>query len=364
MLRYDAARAERQDQLSNRTRSKDIVSYRVYDTAQGSFAIDWDTCCQIIRSYHRADLQLRYSAERTESQSSTVNPLSWGLPDLTFIEVDWGKVAAESQALVMSAAFKFAAIGMFQSAGMDALVRELQRMMRETRRLNADFARRMRTASDKSWKAMEGSIATYQRRIDEAKHVRDLSGSILIGASTVTTGGASAAAVGASGAVIKATAKYQDYGSAGAAALELTQNIVCTVIPGARQVPMGKVAKTIISVASDSGEALLEGEALSTAVSMGTVNIPIAAAGEAAKKGLQQVLSKTAVPIVVKVAEDRAKKVIQGHLRTTTAAATPTSMGVPTVSTPGTANRVSVADELLLKLAVVDMAKGVGHSWW
>jgi Putative transposase len=260
------------------------VSYKLYDVAQGSFAVDWDTCCQIIRSHYRADFQSKYAEEKTESQSSTLNPLSWGLPDLTFIVVDWNRVRTEAQSNVLLAAHKLAALAVFQSSGIDAMVRELKRMQLETRRLNAAFSERMRKASHKSWTAMEQSVATYQSRINEAKLVRDLSGSILIGAATVATGGASAAAIGGMGTVVKTTAKYQDTGNAGVAALEATQNIVCTVIPGAKQVAMGKAIKTVISTGMDTGKALLEGEPIGTAIAVGAVSIPVAAGGDQANK--------------------------------------------------------------------------------
>lgn len=50
------------------------MTYRLYDTAQGQFALCWDTCCQIIKSYHWARPQHRHSTEMTESQSQLLKP--------------------------------------------------------------------------------------------------------------------------------------------------------------------------------------------------------------------------------------------------------------------------------------------------
>ena len=339
------------------------MTYKVYDTAQGSFCIDWETCCQIIRSYQRASLQMRYSKEVRESQTSILNPLSWGLPDLTFIEVDWDRVRSEAQQAVYSSSWSLAASASFESNGVDRLVEKLRGMQRDIRRLNADFQQQMRAASKKSWNAMEGSIASYQSRIDEARIIRDLSGSILIGASTVATGGAALAATAGMGTVLKTTATYQDTGSAGAAAIEATQNIVCTVIPAARGKAMGAATKVVISTVADTGKALLEGKSIGTAIAAGAVNIPTGAAGAMVKGAAVKVLGKAAAPIVVKVVQDRAKKIGQSAIKNPSSSAghhAKTSAS----ATSDLADQVSFADDLLLKLALVDMEKGIGRSWW
>jgi hypothetical protein len=173
------------------------MTYQLYNTRQGDFCIDWDTCCQIMRSYYRSQSQLSNAAQKTESQRG-LNPLSWGLPDLTYVEVDWDRVRKDAESNACGAGWRLAAYATWDDGGVDRLVSELQGMQKDTRRANAEFGRWQRDASKKSWESMQKSVDSYQKGIDGAKLVRDLSGSILIGAATVATGGAgSAALVGA-----------------------------------------------------------------------------------------------------------------------------------------------------------------------
>ncbi len=57
-------------------------------------------------------------------------------------------------------------------------------MPMQTRRSNAVFNASHRQASSKTFAAMERSVVSFQSMIDGAKVVQDLSGSVLIGAST------------------------------------------------------------------------------------------------------------------------------------------------------------------------------------
>jgi hypothetical protein len=351
-----------------RRKPEENMTYKVYNTAQGSFCIDWETCCQIIRSYQRASLQMTYSKEKTESQSSAVDPRTWGLPDLTFIEVNWGRVRSDAHAAVLSSAWSLGASAMFQSKGVDTLVQRLRGMQFDTRQLNSDFQDKMRAASKKSWKAMESSLDSYESKIYYARLARDFSGSILIGAATVVTGGVGLAATAGMGTVLKTTATYQDTGSAGAAVIEATQNIVCTVIPVARGKAMGTATKVVISTVADTGKALLEGKSIGTAIAVGAVNVPTGAGGGMVKDSAVKLLGKVAAPIVVKVAQDQAKKFGQTKIKNWSSSKSTSSIGddarTMTSATSDLADQVSFEDDLLLKLAVIDMAKGVGRSWW
>lgn len=369
------------------------MTYKFYDTEQGQFCIDWDTCCQIIKSHHRAISQQQHSKEVTESQASTFNPLSWGLPDLHYIDVDWDKVRADSADQTIRDAYKLAAIAIFDRRGVDKMVRELKRMQAETVRVNDLIQGAMKKTSARSWAAMEKSVGQYESATDKLKLVRDLSGSILVGASSgaIAAGGAAALVAAGGGTLLKTVGKYQDSGSAGAATIEAVQNLAFVVFPAARGAALSESAKAfklVVSVGADTGKALLEGQQLSSAIREGLVNIPANKLGDATKR-LEPLLSRTAVPVLAravvggtgvksqlptivkdttkKVVEDRAKKVGQGWVR---GAGSQGANEMQINARLGTNERRSVADaialhdDLLLKLAVIDMAKGVGHSWW
>jgi hypothetical protein len=361
------------------------MTYRVYDMAQGQFCICWDTCCRIIKSYHRARYQHEYSKEVKESQSSLLSPLSWGLPDLFYVTVDWDKVREKTTTDATSDGFKLGAFAMFSDGGVDTLVRELRRMQLETRRQNHLFQSSMKQSSDKSWSAMESSVGLYQSWIDKAKLVRDLSGSVLIACATAGTGGLTGAALfgAGTGTALKSYGKFQDTGSYGSAAIEATQNIAFSVFPAARGAALTSketVVKLVVSVTGDTSKALLEGRSVGTALKEGALNIPVAGLGALSKKVLTPVLNKVAVPVLAqvltappqivaklpvdvskKIIEDRTKKSWQGAVRENPARTSAQPAGA---SDDSLADELSIEDDLLLKFAVIDMNKGVGRSWW
>jgi hypothetical protein len=369
------------------------MTYELFEASQGKFAIDWGICRQIVKSYYRSQLLGKYATDQTESQVS-INPFSWGLPDLTYVTVDWDKLSDEAEARTTTELFLHAIL--LKGRGVDFLVRDLRRMQVATGQNNAAFKTRMQMASQKSLSDLQSSVAFYQSATDRSKVVRDLSGSILIGAATAATGGAAAAALAGTtlsttgavatvaglGTIIKATATYQDTyevtgdrgRSLGAATIEATQNIVFTVIPAGRGVALGrqqKIAKIVVSVVSDTSKALLSGQGLGTAMVMGAVNIPVPWIGDQYKSDLDAALANTAIPVATKilgggvskkVLEDRLKRVGQNEVRTLASGigAIQASIG----DGDSWSDVMSVADDWLLKLAIVDQSKGIGRSWW
>ncbi len=364
------------------------MGYKLVETPKGQFAIDWDIVTRIIRSYVRARLQCQYSRTVKESQTS-LNPLSWALPDFQYIEVDWAKVSAETLTGTWSHGFRLAALT-YQSV--DAMVRELKTMQAETRRLQDVFQKQMRAASRASSVEMEKAVSTYRSLANGAAVVRDLSATILIGASTAGVGvaGSGALAMAGAGTALKSIGKYQDTGSIGSAVIEAGQNIAFTVIPplkGAALAGNEKVAKVVISVAADTGKALLEGKSIGAAVLVGSIQLAVPAVGKVVEsKPVQAVLNKTALPVATKIltgppemiarlpgkvttklAEEALKK---GGRALITAApsqkplqAEAQRLQASPASDP-LVDALTFEEDLLLKFAIVDMAQGIGRSWW
>jgi hypothetical protein len=332
------------------------MAYKFYDTAQGAFCIDWDTCCHIIRSYHRSELTLANSREERESQVTLVNPLSWGLPDLYMLTVDWDKVRSEATAQVLSSAHGLAFRAVFQKNGVDAMVSELKAMQARTRSNNAAFKDKTQAVSRKAFHEIEKSVAGYQTAVDILKGVRDLSASTLVGLGTAATGGAAALGIGA-GAVLKSTAKYQDTekNAGGVAFVEASQTILTAVVP------MGTAAKIVVATVGDTGKALIEGRSVGTALGIGAVNVVTGPLGDKGKKLLGAIFDKVAVGAVVKVGQDALKRFLQKEVKEAGKAA-------PGPAFTGRASplmdSLAFEDSLLLKFAVVDPAKGIGQSWW
>lgn len=364
------------------------MAYKLYNTTQGQFCVDWETCCQIIRNYYRSASQLRNAKDVRESERGW-NPFSRNLPDLTYLDVDWRQVHRDTEGYTAATAWRLAAIANFDRHGIDRLVSELKGMQADTRRANAAFCKRQRDTGRKSALAISNSVASYQRDIDIARVTRDLSGSVLIGAATVATaGGASGAALLGSGlgTAIKTTAAYQNTGSMGVAAMEATQNIVLYAIPAARGAALSgseKVLKVVLAGVLDTDKAVLQGSRLSAALEKGAVGAAVSAAGGPMKRALGGLLDRTAVPVLAKVlststrtaseyasgiaakvTQDFGKKALQGGIGDNGGLAPHQLSSKSHRHSWASAMSFSDYDGILLKLAVIDMVKGVGRSWW
>jgi hypothetical protein len=363
------------------------MAYQLYHTAQGEFCIDWDTCCQIIRSYYRSSAQLKHASERKESQRG-LNPFSWGMPDLSYLEVDWDKVRKDTEENTLSDAWKLAAFATFGKHGIDELVSKLQQMQKETRSNTAKFNGQQRKVTQASMDSIKSSVASYQSTIDVLKDVRDTSGAALILAATVATGGAAVSAAVAGGG-LKTWAAYQDTGSLGVATIEAAQNIIICVIPAARGVKLGekvaaeKVMKVVMVAVLETDKAVLEGHELSVALQKGLAKGAGSAAGELLKGPLKKIIDRTAVPLtakVLKIPTDVASGYLVGAAKKAVENKTKDAVGKMFESSGQTRHEIvrsrteerswdsvltfADKDKLLLKFAVVDMSKGIGHSWW
>jgi len=338
------------------------MAYKLYDTPQGQFAIDWDTCVHIIKSYYRAKFTFLKSKIRKESELS-INPLSWGLPDLEYLEVDWPKVSLETSGHSTLAAYRLAAVALYDKNGVDLMVRDLIEMQRRTKKYNDDFRTKMYTTTQKSVEKLNAHVTKW---MGVAQVARDLSGSFLIGAATVLSGGGVALLSAGGGTALKTVGKYQDTGDAGIARIEAFQNLACVALPATGLVKIGGATKIIVATAGDTAKAMLEpGVDGATAVAMGLVGGLFSAAAPASPqlKPFETTIRQAAIPIGIEVALDQSKDKAQSALAAR-AKSTAITDDARRGNNRGLGARISFSDQLLLKLAVVDMSKGIGWSWW
>lgn len=360
------------------------MAYQLVNTSQGQFAIDWDTCTRIIRNCIRARKQLQHAKIVKESQVS-MNPMTWGLPDLEYVDVNWDKVKEETLTGTWGTGLELASK---VERSVENVAFQLKAMQAETHKLQNDFKSLMRLATHRTMMEIEKSTATYGRWVDGLKLTRDLSGAILIGISTAGVGvAADVAIVGAgAGTIIKTTAKYQDTGSVGLAAVEAASNIVFTIIPAGRGVKLAgnaKMVKIIISAGTDTWKGILEGKSVGEAALAGSLNFAAPSVGKMiAENGVvQAVLSKTAVPVLVRVLSDDpdllrevstevTKKLAEEMFKKGGKAASgavmhpksPAALQDPMDTDIG--DSLTFEDNFLLKFAIVDMEKGIGRSAW
>jgi hypothetical protein len=377
------------------------MAYSLVRTRNAEYSIDWKTVYGIIRSHHRARLQYENAQEIRESQSPWYVPtLLGGMPDLWYVSVDWKRVEQAGQDAFIELAPIFYNISS-SSLNVDRLVERLRFAQIETRRYNELYAKLARQASEKSFAAIESNLATLDTAVSTARWIRDISGSILIGAASApaaafgaTAGAGTLVLVGAGGTVIKTVAKYQDTGNMGVAAVEATANIISTVIPVFPRVKsaLGGYApaavdrvKVVISAVSDTLQAFIKGDSPGVALAVGTAAAATGTGGDAIKTQLKKLTESAAVPISVKVGKDVSKKLLQGAARDLLRdgeagqvdidirggyenyARTSAHVDLPgrtNIQEPAGVADATISDEWLVKLAVVDMSKGIGHSWW
>src|SRR5687767_13398993 len=72
------------------------MPYELLANGPTQFAIDWDVVGRIVRSYHTAQLQYAYAREVSMSDSQWYNPMTWSLPRVSHVEVDWDAVRADA----------------------------------------------------------------------------------------------------------------------------------------------------------------------------------------------------------------------------------------------------------------------------
>ena len=71
------------------------MSYEVIQNGNTQFYVDWSVMRRLIRSYWMANLQYYNAQEVPMSDSHWYNPMSWSLPEVSTLEVDWPKCAGE-----------------------------------------------------------------------------------------------------------------------------------------------------------------------------------------------------------------------------------------------------------------------------
>jgi hypothetical protein len=355
------------------------MAYELVNVNHGTYAVDWDLIWRINWNYSRAGAQLDCARVVRESQAG-INPMTWGLPDLQYVEVDWERVRRNAPLEAVQRNIQM--VNDFARSA-DAVTNQLKTLIGETRRLQDRFHQFMKATSHEAMKEIERSVSTYGTIVEGLKWVRDTSATILVGIGTGGVGAGGAALGTIAGTGIKAWGKYEDTGNVGLAVVEAGTGVLFSVIPGMKGVSTGtgqKFVKAIISASADTYKGTLEGKSLYEAAANGMLNFATPAVGELAKSDLVKgILQKSAVPVATrllsgplppmdklattvaaKLSEDIFKK--GGKNAIGWAFSGPKNSQDP--SEPELADYLTFADELLVKFAVVDMEKGIGRSSW
>jgi len=167
------------------------MGYELLSSGQTQFAIDWDIVRRILRSYHTAYLQLDFAREVTMSESQWYNPLTWSLPDISHVEVDWDAVRRNAEAQTGSDLRDMRVEAKYNAA---RVARRLEDMVETTARNKEMFVDWLGTVQTQNMGSVNRAVEDYESNIEIAKFVRDTSADGLMVGASVMTGGAAVAA--------------------------------------------------------------------------------------------------------------------------------------------------------------------------
>ena len=268
------------------------MAWQTLNSRDGIYMVDWGVVGKMIRSYVRSRAMLHNSKVNSESQ--------WFGPTLHTLDVDWGKVDAETDCGSEALLAQFYRNA--QMNGRDQIV-NLANLVEATKLNNAGFHKKMRDAQKQTIDNIEKSVAHYDTAITVARDLRDASAAFLMVSATIVTGGAAAggaagltalgAGTGASagtvatvaalggttiGAGLKATARAQDDRKATKG--EVAATFASELAFGLLDLGAAKYAGTAAKLAAEQAAARFVGSATAKKL-----------AEEAAKNGTQLALA-------------------------------------------------------------------------
>jgi hypothetical protein len=192
------------------------MAYELVRSGNTQFAIDWSVVRRLVRSYYLSYYQLSYASEVTLSDSHWYNPLSWSLPDVTNLEVDWDAVRRQTDADTDSEIQEMTGQAVRDAAG---VAYRVEAMIDDAARRKEGYLNWMGDLQTDNMKKINQAVNDYESHVEIAQFVRNASADGLMVGASVMSGGAAVAVMGA-GSTLKGTAKFQDTGSVGAAVME------------------------------------------------------------------------------------------------------------------------------------------------
>src|SRR5688572_26139848 len=188
------------------------MGYELLANGPTQFAVDWDIVSRIVRSYHTASLQLAYAREISMSQSHWYNPMTWSLPDISHVEVEWHRVRRDAEAFARQDVRNMQVEAKYNAP---RIARRLEALIDITAQKKETFIDWIGTVQTQNMVSITKAVEDYASSAEMAQFVRDTSADgLMVGASVMTGGGAAAALGGAS--FVKGVCRFQDSASVGA----------------------------------------------------------------------------------------------------------------------------------------------------
>ena len=355
------------------------MAYELLANGPTQFAVDWDIVRRIVRSYHTAALQLAYAREIAMSQSHWYNPMTWSLPDISHVEVDWDAVRADADL------FAGEDVGNMQvEAKYNAprIARRLAAMIDITAHKKEAFIDWIGTVQTQNMVSINKAVEDYQSSAEIARFVRDTSADGLMVGASVMTGGAAVAALGGA-SFFKGVCRFQDSGSVGASVMEGAGSFAFAYVKLGKEFTFRQdMVLALVQAPWATGTELVGGSTISKAVVSGAVKLSGPSSDALFKLGPAKTLfDKVAVPIFISYGGENVASSFLSKLSTETlqnriadSAArngkAPASASTADAPSPWTSHRrgqlidaSTLSNRFLLDLAFVNMQKGIGRGW-
>lgn len=355
------------------------MAYELMQSGDTQFAIDWSVVRRLVRSYYTAYHQLNYGQEVTLSDSQWYNPMSWSLPDVSHIEVNWEAVRRRTDADTDEELRK-----MQQEAKTNAasVAYRLDSMIETAARNKEAFVDWMGDVQTQNTKSIDQAVDAYESKIEIAKFVRDRSADGLMIGASVMSGGTAVAVMGA-GSILTGEAKFQDTGSVGAGVMEgvgtfafayvklgkefsFKQDMVLALVQAPYKTGTELVAGATVGEAALSGALTLTDPTVDRLLKLGPskslfekVAVPLVITYRG-KNVASELLSKSAGAMIQKVGIEGAGK--NALLRLGSAPGADSSDEPPRRQGSVVA-QATLTDKYLLYLSFVNMKNGIGRGW-
>jgi hypothetical protein len=364
------------------------MAYELVRSGNTQFAIDWSVVRRLVRSYYLSYYQLSYASEVTLSDSHWYNPMSWSLPDVTNLEVDWDAVRRQTDADTDLEIQDMSSQAVRDAAG---VAYRVESMIDDAARRKEGYLSWMGDLQTENMKKINQAVNDYQSHIEISQFVRNASADGLMVGASVMSGGAALAVMGA-GSTLKGAAKFQDTGSVGAAVMEgvgsfafafvklgksfsFKQDMILALVQAPYKAGTELVGGASVGKALLSGGLKLTGPALNQLFNLSPVKtlfdriaMPISIWQKTIDEPGHQQFVNVADEILRKFAKEVAqKRGIEGAgknaiLRIGSSSSSTANRGASSRQGAVLAE-ATLTSKFLLYLAFVNMNEGVGRGW-
>jgi hypothetical protein len=352
------------------------MAYELVQSGTAQFAIDWSIVRRLVRSHYLAYHQLNYGRVVSLSDSHWYNPMSWSLPDVSQIEVDWDMVHSRAESDADVETRDMAAQAKTNAA---AVAQRLEAMIDTAARNRESFIDWMGVVQTGNMRSISEAVDAYDSQIEIAKFVRDTSADGLMVGASVMSGGA-ALGVMAGGSMLKGEAKFQDTGSVGAGVLEGAGSFVFAYVKLGKTFSFKQdMLLALVQAPYKAGTELVGGATVGKAVLSGALKLTGPSVDRLFRISPAKTLfDRAAVPIVITYSgENVASKVlgkftgavvqkrgIEGFGKNALLNMGKDSDGDEPARRQGSVvEQATLTNKYLLNLAFVNMSKGIGRGW-